>query len=55
MLVQEVLFPLNCPKLERLWEKEQVVTLIKHLFATIFLTLPGSHTSPLYNPVFLGT
>ena len=36
MLVQEVLFLLNCPKQERLWEKEQVWTLIKHLLPIIF-------------------
>ena len=36
VLVQEVLFLLNCPKQERLWEKEQVWTLIKHLLPIIF-------------------
>ena len=35
-LCREVLFPLNCPKQERLWERQQVRTLIKHLLPIIF-------------------
>lgn len=35
-LCREVLFPLNRPQQERLWEREQVQTLIKHLLPIIF-------------------
>ena len=35
-LCREVLFPLNRPQQERLWERQQVQTLIKHLLPIIF-------------------